>query len=273
MTAPLPQPRALLTSLISSLPAGPPPGVSEPDTVTAHLSNPLQNLPASARHLLTTLHVLLVPGQLWQALDLLDRGLVTRVVHDAPSANTGHLAAPRAASQQVRVHIHDHGGENSEAAGHGAPKSKVKEVSTFYIVKSAQDAKGRGPRSGGASGHAAVAGAGMSYVIRLGAWNCSCPAFTFSAFPAVSSSYISTYVVDAVGHAGSKGGIQAPEDCDDSWQFGGLSRDGMEGRGAVPCCKHLLACLLSEKWHSVLGTYVNERRVGSEEMAGLGADG
>lgn len=58
--------------------------------------------------------------------------------------------------------------------------------------------------------------------------------------------------------------------------FGGLSFNGLrdgdgEPDGAVPCCKHLLACLLAERWEGVLGGFVKEKRVGREEMAGLGA--
>ena len=44
------------------------------------------------------------------------------------------------------------------------------------------------------------------------------------------------------------------------------------GRYGVPCCKHLLACLLAERWHAALGSYVMGRRVGKEEMAGIIAD-
>lgn len=41
----------------------------------------------------------------------------------------------------------------------------------------------------------------------------------------------------------------------------------------MPCCKHLMACVLAERWEGVLGGYVKQMRVGREEMAGLGADG
>jgi len=40
----------------------------------------------------------------------------------------------------------------------------------------------------------------------------------------------------------------------------------------VPVCKHLLACLLAERWEAALGGYVIERRVGREEMAGIAAE-
>jgi hypothetical protein len=75
------------------------------------------------------------------------------------------------------------------------------------------------------------------------------------------------------------------------WEFGGLSADGRVaedigpgdemstasrfnagtggGGGGVSCCKHLLACVLAERWNDVLGGYVDERLVGREEGAGL----
>lgn len=62
------------------------------------------------------------------------------------------------------------------------------------------------------------------------------------------------------------------------WEFGGLSFDGKEGSGGglggegVPVCKHLVACLLGERW-DVLRGYVREREVSTEEMAGIGGEG
>lgn len=59
------------------------------------------------------------------------------------------------------------------------------------------------------------------------------------------------------------------------WQFGGLSFDGCAGAGAggmPPCCKHLLACVLAERWECGLGKYVARWEVGREEMAGVFAD-
>lgn len=53
--------------------------------------------------------------------------------------------------------------------------------------------------------------------------------------------------------------------------FGGLTfDDGMDG--GVPICKHILACVLGERWSAALGRYVVERRIGREEMAGIVAD-
>jgi hypothetical protein len=93
--------------------------------------------------------------------------------------------------------------------------------------------------------------AGPAYAVRLEAWNCSCAAFAFVAFPGTGSARDSRDE-NALGNAG--------------WVVGGrsLGRD-------VPVCKHLLACVLAERWEGVVGGYVKERKVGREEMAGIGA--
>lgn len=55
-------------------------------------------------------------------------------------------------------------------------------------------------------------------------------------------------------------------------EFGGMSTDGRGDEGGpVPVCKHLLACVLGERW-GLLGGYVKEREISREEMAALGAE-
>lgn len=49
---------------------------------------------------------------------------------------------------------------------------------------------------------------------------------------------------------------------------GGLSRNEDE-HGGVPICKHLLACVLAERWEEVFGEYVKERKVSREEAGGI----
>ncbi|KAF4625737.1 hypothetical protein G7Y89_g12432 [Cudoniella acicularis] len=93
----LPTPRTLLTSLINTLASTPPNPQSQLTSTTSNVNdhflaagkggpptNPLKSLPPSHRALLTTLHVLFPPGMLLQSLDLLDRGLVTRVIEEDP---------------------------------------------------------------------------------------------------------------------------------------------------------------------------------------------
>ncbi|KAB5528122.1 hypothetical protein GE09DRAFT_1229020 [Coniochaeta sp. 2T2.1] len=126
------------------------------------------------------------------------------------------------------------------------------------------------------------------YVVRLGAWNCTCAAFVFASFPGGGHRTFrsSTGIGEDDGGERSGGGGREGEEeeggvrGDDGgekkrdWEFGGVSLDGTArgGGGGVPCCKHLLACLLAERWTAGLGGYVEERRVGRNEMAGIIAD-
>ncbi|KAK1772922.1 hypothetical protein QBC33DRAFT_554362 [Phialemonium atrogriseum] len=243
--ATLPQPRELLTSLINSIsdiplsqprPANDQPGREEEPF------HPLRAVPISHRHLLTTLHVLF-PTLLLPALDLLDRGLVTRLVLEGGGRPTIT--------------------EDQDGPGPGAPKGT-------YVVRSARSAHPHPhphPRRQHQQQTTTPAGAGSgAYVARLGAWNCTCAAFAFAAFPTTGVSR-----PDSDG-----GGLDPPNDDGPRWSFGGMSFDGRvgkgEGEGDVPCCKHLLACLLAERWQAALGSYMVERRVGREEMAGIIAD-
>jgi len=138
-----------------------------------------------------------------------------------------------------------------------------------YQVRSSQPPKPRF-RDGGAATGSTV------YTVRLEAWNCSCAAFAFSAFPGTFSSG---------GHAPWNLGAEDDQNMDvrraggmdegreeQRCEFGGLSFDGREDGSAVPVCKHLIACLLGQ-WWDVLDGYVREREVGREEMGGLGGEG
>jgi hypothetical protein len=59
---------------------------------------------------------------------------------------------------------------------------------------------------------------------------------------------------------------------EEEWEFGGLSVDGDGDGGGMVVCKHLVACLLGERWREVLGGFVTERGVGRGEMAGLAGE-
>lgn len=125
----------------------------------------------------------------------------------------------------------------------------------FYRVRSAQS-QARSRYHAPAAGHADLPSGGLVYTVRLKAWNCDCAAFAFAAFPPV---YPPLESEDYEQNG-------AWEDGD----VGGLSFNGREGgEDGIPVCKHLLACLLAERWEGVLGTYVREWRAGREEGAGI----
>lgn len=119
-------------------------------------------------------------------------------------------------------------------------------LSRIYVVRSLGATLNRRTRD--------TASSLRKYLVRLSAWNCSCANFALDMFPLAAT--------------------QPVESCEDtkahSRSFGGMGRDGLTGACAdVPCCKHLLACLLAERWASVLGHYVEERGVSKEQLAGL----
>ncbi|KAF2640951.1 hypothetical protein P280DRAFT_518291 [Massarina eburnea CBS 473.64] len=136
---------------------------------------------------------------------------------------------------------------------------------TIYYVRSAQTRSSRFTTT-----HETQ----TSYQVRLEAWNCSCPAFAFSAFPPISTSKTSTIPAT----------ISVPDTLPTSpsstqeWSFGGLSLDTSMGTGDAsttsplpPVCKHLLACVLVDRCAPLFGAFVEERVVDVEEACGWAA--
>lgn len=312
MASSLPSQRQLLTSLLNSIIAIPVPQPSQGlryEDPASNPPNPLRLVPPSHRHLLTTLHVLF-PALLLPALDLLDRRLVTRLIlHSArlggqeeqprPTGKEAERDTASAATNQEPL-------PPSAEAGAGAAVDEP----YFYLVRTARSATN--PRrqwhsslDRGLGEAAATAGAGSAahtYTVRLEAWNCTCAAFALAAFSAPRRPGGLGLLAAGEEGRGREGGEEEQEDMGmvaggaepstAGWEFGGLSFDGLprrsrgegdnegegthlgesEGEGGVPCCKHLLACLLAERWGGVLGRYVVERRAGKEEVASIVAD-
>jgi hypothetical protein len=239
--ATLPSSRTFLSNLIGSLPQPP----RTTDQVTP--SNPLCALEPSDRRLVTTLHAIF-PAHVLPAFDLLDRRLVTRlIVQNNPRSTIPVRAAPPAETD-----LSPRRGEDKHEGIRDGPNHQV------YLVQSAQE-------HGRASRVPVTSSESGPYTVRLKSWNCTCAAFTFAAFPASGNSTDIQFhdYLDLLR-------IETDGDPNGPWEFGGLSTDGEDG-GGVPSCKHLIACLLAEKW-GILRGYVQERTVSREEMAGLGAD-
>ncbi|KAF2491785.1 hypothetical protein BU16DRAFT_530216 [Lophium mytilinum] len=275
MPAPPPTPRALLKDLLASIPAS-----------SSAASTPL---PIAAKPLLLTLHVLF-PTEFLPALDLLDRGLVTRFrIREDDVASTmphGHRnprktdggTGPRAPGLELVtsrkapgegaaiIPLQDEDTEMLEAA---APPSHTVQQEEgiegraaqehdcawpIYHVRSAQQ-----PRT---SRFSSSVDTTTSYEVRLSAWNCSCPAFAFAAFPSGAGS---GQGVEGGGWGNGHGGVEAGEE-DDGWKFGGLS----VGVATPPVCKHLLACVLVERC-GLFKECVQEREVSIEEAVGWAA--
>ncbi|KAI9647531.1 hypothetical protein NHQ30_003916 [Ciborinia camelliae] len=374
----LPHPRAFMNSLFNTLTASssssipnpsPNPSLSftDPHPSVSSLNanrrandevrekeNPLKNIGAEKKALLMTLHVVFPPPLLLQALDLLDRGCVGRVVwlgeeggreagrrerevggenganggegrkeggggevegagcaeiddREADRDDDGDFQR-RGEMNSIIANTHNREGETTEElAGSVIPPqahmhlpplipapnptpstaSKPKKI-TIHQVRSSQPPKWSshthshaGARSGFAS-----APSENTYNVHLDAWNCTCAAFTFSAFPASSSQHSAGEInwsqpsYHSPDHSNShnehflnedpKGKFKQGNTCgreeeeEEEWQYGGLAKTPQ-----VPVCKHLVACFLGERWREVLGAYVGERVVGREEMSGL----
>lgn len=116
----------------------------------------------------------------------------------------------------------------------------------IYLVRSAQQHHTRHGRSENSN----------SYEVRLKAWNCSCPAFAFSAFPAST-----TANNDESTAPEATDGIATSE----PWLFGGLTKSQ-----DLPVCKHILACVLGRYCKGFEG-FVESREVSREEAAGWSA--
>ena len=227
---PLPSPRQVLTSLISSLNHLHAPSTSNNPT---HSTNPLAELPAEARNLFITLHCLF-PAELLPALDLLDRRLVTALTR---------LCNPAAAATNAQPAV--------------------------YYVRSARGGRRESERERHRAGERQRdrERESESYEVRLTAWNCSCPAFTLSAFTRAFEG------VSAGEEAAREEGLEMGREkgklgSDNGWSFGGLGLGSDEGLS--PVCKHLLACVLAEQCPLLQGC-VERRVVGKEELAGWAA--
>ncbi|KAH6640681.1 hypothetical protein F5144DRAFT_599363 [Chaetomium tenue] len=260
--------------------------------------NPLRRVPASHRHLIVTLHVLF-PGLVLPALDLLERGFVARVAL-ADCSTSSSSGGGGAGIEGGGVEGGD-GGVVGEASARGGGLGKSEEGmvlagaggerrggrgNAFYLVQSAaaveaaRERRRRRKHSDDGDEADGVGGMGMGsqekgYIVRLDAWHCSCAAFAFAAVQGeITASYGRAGGEREMGFEYASAepsgvSVEAAE-----WSFGGMSLDGLEagdGEG-VPVCKHLLACLLAERWDAALGQYVVERRVRKEEMAGIVAD-
>lgn len=309
----LPTPRQLLTSIlnrISEIPAPTAPGPGDapaqtsstvtrtdsfPERAREPPTNPLRLIDASYRPLFTTLHVLF-PSLLLPALDLLDRGLVARLVSSGEAATSVPAEGTHLAHQEDGSHAtrdEDSGGSQVRDSTAAATAALLPSPPpSVYLVRSAQKPTRRPYGGGGGGGDAtgttaaptATTTSQRTYVVHTTAWNCTCAAFAFSAFPPLAGA---PTLLGQGQHNGPEDPVSAiaiMDDGDDTeegeegeerglWQFGGVSFDGCTGAdGVPPCCKHLLACVLTERWGCGLGRYVARREVERDEMAGVFAD-
>lgn len=240
----LPSGRKLLTSLLDAISTLPVPKADDKNQASSTTGqqdatklkprttpfNPLKQLTDPAhRSLFTTLHVLF-PALLLPALDLLDQHLVTHLTVATDPGTS--ISSPKQ---------HDDAGDDRVVTTAPAALSKT------YQVHSAQTSVSfRARRFGDIPPY---------YIVHTAAWNCTCAAFTYAAFLPPTQAL----PMEA---------LHRPMQADEQ-QFGGLSDDGVREETTPPCCKHLLACVLAERWEAGLGGIVQRREVAREEMAGI----
>lgn len=218
--------RQLLTALISTIATA-----TQDERGNA---NPLSDASPNTKSALLTLHTLF-PNDLLPALDLLDRGLVTRFVLASDNNDTSEQAEP------TRTHT------TEEAY-------TERKQTVAYYVRTAQkpSSRSRAPQ------------ATTSYEVHLTAWSCSCPAFAFAAFPA---SLPSNDVMEDTANKRGEADSNPDEDWfqQTGWRFSGLTRGS-----DAPACKHLIACMIAERCGGFAGL-VEEKEVGMEEVSGWAA--
>jgi hypothetical protein len=224
-----------------------------------------------------------------QSLDLLDRGLVVRLSeqggfdrdrdrgeHDGDGNDDGEKDRVVPTQAHLRTSSSNYQGPSHEQkvnvrAGTEALKGPERK-NIIYQVHSSQAPKSRFKDVGAIS-----AASHLTYTVRLRSWNCSCAAFAYEAFPGRNYSSWKPWL-ELNEEDDQRGGDGKSEVECQELEIGGLSFDGdVDGEkngeeGRVPVCKHLLACLLAERWEGVLGVHVKEREIGREEMAGSGCE-
>lgn len=146
--------RATLTSLIRSISKDRPPEDLNIDQPSSN-QNPLTSEP-HLKEIFLTLHVLF-PNELLPALDLLDRGLVTRMALLHPALTAKSPEDPITTARGLATGSSD-----------------------IYHVRSARPQPSN-------SRYQSYDVSTPTYEVRLKAWSCSCPAFAFAAFPSTTA--------------------------------------------------------------------------------------
>ncbi|CAN9340547.1 unnamed protein product [Alternaria alternata] len=298
----LPTSRTFITQLFDSLSTLPSDQAAAATNDHARTNtNPLNNLSDATRKQLLSLQVVF-PTEFVPALDLLDRRLVTRFhirneeqvaelktvvdardqqqdVHMMQGTTAESEAPPQQQQQQENAYTRTNPATTKEADPTDKDTMNDLNNNTIYYVRSAQQQR--------SSRFATSYDTTTYYQVRLRAWNCSCPAFAFSAFPATTATVTMRDVEgkeekaavpipshkDSTTHQeldNSKDSNSDDDNADNKWIFGGISLVGKETT-PLPVCKHLLACVFVERCKGLFGGFVEDREVGVEEAAGWAA--
>lgn len=281
---PIPSSRLILTDLILQLKA------SDSRQPRPSDANPLKaRQQDGVREIIVALEYL-VPGGVMAALDVLDKGLVTRYslkpegetgeggvettpvgcdVGEAPEIEREVLGTPNGSGSEISE-ISDvvdeggggggGGGEDEEEEEREPPKNDEKYA---YYVRSDQPPSSRWSKK-------PARPTATTYSVRPTAWFCSCPAFLFAAFASAPKPVATSRHPDFTSRKWEADEFARVWDMMEThgWVWGGR----MLGIHAPPVCKHLLACVLAENCGGLFMPFVNRVELGLAEMVGMGVD-
>ena len=239
MSTILPHPYVFVTSMISQL--------AKIDSTRAGTIQSLSTLRRqdlkSAKPIFTTLHFLF-PHELLPALDLLDRKLVTQLMITRSAESDQGTAVPPVPADST-----------TPAVATQQPSLEIFYVQSASATASSSKTNTRYRRVYNPTG--------TYYEVRLDAWNCTCPAFAYSAFGgALDLGHDQAGAEDGCDRMESEMNGNRPE-----WRFGGtITRDGT----GVPICKHILAAMLGKALPDLFGYGVEQKEITAVEAAGWG---
>ncbi|EXJ93286.1 hypothetical protein A1O1_01678 [Capronia coronata CBS 617.96] len=225
-----------------------------------------------ARGIFVTLHVLF-PHELLPALDILDRGLVNRLtvrrdgdVHEQRPPKLGEPGS--STGLEVKTDL-----RHATDAYHGCEVYYVQSSSAVTSRSNTYSRVGRS-RAIGSSGYSSrkLDASTTFYEVRLDSWNCSCPAFSVSAFQGLN--------IDRDEHEMNDSRMDRARDISRSpkatpasvesagWMFGGMATNTCSG--SMPSCKHILAAVLAKSAPELFNSGMCVRLVSREELAAWG---
>lgn len=223
--------------------------------------NPFSTLSPSelsrVKPFMLTLHCLF-PNELLLALDILDRGLVRRLVNE----------------EQVQGHnseeVHSFPLPSSTSSP-SSPMEKCNPAEAMFLVISTSNSS----TSGGGGGNTTTREEEKGYEVRLQAWNCTCSSFTTSAFrdseepgPELGSGNVDIDLdLDVPVELSSS---TSSATTTQEYRFGGTLTRGST-RSSPPVCKHLLACVLLVRCPRLFGAGTGRHSrlvVSAKELAG-----
>lgn len=294
---PIPSSRVILTDLLLQLAQS---SQSPPLTPSAAAANPLKAHQEHVREIIVALEYL-VPGGVTAALNVLDKGLVTRYclrAEDRAGLDVGseepvekipasEPSVVPAVEREIPGTPNGSDSELSSADGDDAqvpiqtpapapapapptspatvPKSDDKYA---YYVRSEQPPRSRWSKK--------PPRPTQTYSVRPTAWFCTCPAFLFAAFAAPPEPVATSRYPEATErNRRARRRWEAEEFARVSgvmethgWVWGGR----MLGVQAPPVCKHLVACVLAENCGGLFMPFVKRVEMGLEEMVGMSVD-